>query len=648
MDGSKVLTSDAPARFERVSAAAPPTIVSEAVRLTDKRAVLYPWEKGRLGRIFGEQGRLSLKKPKLHAGVNNFVEVGVEVDSGFKLGASVSVQQGPTEKAIYLSVVRNIIGCSFAEERESQRDHAIRQWWDLLKLNMACSDPGRAAVHEHGLVDVCRYGIELLDAIFALKSPNTLLKRLCAVKLFGQWVIRNFAEAWIPLQETRVWSYVRHLREIKAPASRAVSLLESVRFCHYTLRVDGALEVLESLRIKGLAAQLFSSKRPWKPSDVLTVNEVEFLHHCFNDQTRSEIDRIFIGHMLHMLYARARFSDLLSVTDLFLDEDEMFFEVSATLHKGARSMDARSKLLPIVAPAFGLKGGNWAKDYLNLRKKAGLCNPANEAAPMVLARKRAAMGWDSRYVTSQELNKFIQKLFAEGGRPIAGRKLTSHSLKATGLSWCSKMGVPQEHRAILARHATSVQGATVLYSRDLITTALRSFNGVLEAIRSQMFQPDRTRSGMITPARATPAGAPATPLPPCEGLKSTGHEMDGLDLVEQILRAPDQEPQQVEQLDVTGEDPVERDGLEPYSPGTPVDSVAVKEEFQWPDYGWDETVIDLDMQHDLCAEPYEGSEEESSSCSDSDDSDVFEWGSDNVGLHSLPLRQWGSHSGSSM
>ena len=113
------------------------------------------------------------------------------MDSGFKLGASVSVQQGPTKKAIYLSVVRNIIiiGCSFAEERESQRDHAIRQWWDLLKLNMACSDPGRAAVHEHGLVDVYRYGIELLDAIFALKSPNTLLKRLCAVKLFGQWVI---------------------------------------------------------------------------------------------------------------------------------------------------------------------------------------------------------------------------------------------------------------------------------------------------------------------------------------------------------------------------------------------------------------------------------------------------------------------------
>ena len=47
------------------------------------------------------------------------------------------------------------------------------------------------------------------------------------------------------------------------------------------LKVDGALE---NLRIKGLAAQLYANKKPWHPSDVLTVNEVEFLHHCFKDE----------------------------------------------------------------------------------------------------------------------------------------------------------------------------------------------------------------------------------------------------------------------------------------------------------------------------------------------------------------------------
>ena len=85
---------------------------------------------------------------------------------------------------------------------------------------------------KRGLSDVFKYGLELLDAVFGLKSPNTLLKRLCAIKLYNQWQMRNYTETWIPLSEQRVWAYMRALKEEKPPASRAVSLLESIRFCH--------------------------------------------------------------------------------------------------------------------------------------------------------------------------------------------------------------------------------------------------------------------------------------------------------------------------------------------------------------------------------------------------------------------------------
>ena len=66
VDKGSTPTMQESAKFEKVSRAVPPGIVSEALRLTDKRPLLYPWEKGRLGRIFGEQGRLNLKRPKLH------------------------------------------------------------------------------------------------------------------------------------------------------------------------------------------------------------------------------------------------------------------------------------------------------------------------------------------------------------------------------------------------------------------------------------------------------------------------------------------------------------------------------------------------------------------------------------------------------
>lgn len=120
------------------------------------------------------------------------------------------------------------------------------------------------------------------------------------------------------------------------------------------------------------------------------------------DESRCDVDRIFIGHLLHMLYARARFSDLLAVTELFIDEEDAFLEVSATLHKGARSMDARSKLLPIVAPAVGIKGGNWAKAYLALRLKAGLRSPGNEAVICSFHPSRVVL--DGMIVTSHPMN----------------------------------------------------------------------------------------------------------------------------------------------------------------------------------------------------------------------------------------------------
>ena len=624
---------DEPTKFEKVATSVPSTVVSAAVRLTDKKPILFPWEKGRLGRIFGDQGRLSLKQPKLHAGSNNFVQVGVGVSDGFKLDGSVSVQPATCDKAIYRSVVKHIVGCTYMEERVAQREHAIRQWWDLLRLNLSMSDPGRAAVHEKGLSDIFRYGLELLDAVFGLKSPGTLMKRLCAIKLFNQWLIRNYTETWLPLREQHVWSYIRFLRESKAPASRAVSLLESIRFCHYMLKVDGSMEILESLRVRGLASQLFANKKPWRPSDVLTVNDVEFLHHSFMDSTKSDIDRVFIGHLLHMLYARARFSDLLAVSDLFLDSEDAFLEVNAALHKGARSLDAKSKLLPIVAPAVGFNGENWAKTYLDLRRQVGLRNPKEEPVPMLLAPNKGVQGWNERYITSQELNHFIKRLFSTSGRPIAGRKITTHSMKATTLSWCAKLGVPEEHRAILARHAKSVQGATVLYSRDLITSALRSLTGVLSSIKDKGFHPDKTRSGMITPAAATPAGAPATPFNMAIPVAAVGQGVHGAQAnVDQDITGEAGGDARADGLpadsaaEMQSPNGVAWDGCSvAYSPGTPLQCIPVKEEFTWPDSNWDGSVIDLEEQHDLMREWHSGSEEESSGCSESDDSEDYAW-----------------------
>ena len=86
--------------------------------------------------------------------------------------------------------------------------------------------------------------------------------------------------------------------------------------------------------------------------------------------------------------------------------------------------------------------------------------------------------------------------------------------------------------AVLARHAVGVEEATVLYSCDLITTALRSFDGILELRR----EPKMKLSWKLRRNQSVSA--------------------------------------------------------EPYSSGTPVHSPGVKQEFEWPRMDWDGTVID--------------------------------------------------------
>eukprot|EP00435_Cladocopium_sp_Y103_P006234 s491_g2.t1 len=187
--------------------------------------------------------------------------------------------------------------------------------------------------------------------------------------------------------------------------------------------------------------------------------------------------------------------------------------------------------------------GCWAADYIALRESAGLALPGADPSPMLPAPEKNGMGWSSRYLTSQEMNAFIKKLFQSSNIDTEGRRFSTHSCKATAISWCSKYDVGPEQRAVLARHFTSVQGPTALYSRDLLTAALRSFIRVLEAIRTEIFFPDRSRSGMLTPVPlgatvANSKAVPVTPLP--EAVVEAGGLREKMD-----LKPMEQQPESV-------------------------------------------------------------------------------------------------------
>lgn len=112
------------------------------------------------------------------------------------------------------------------------------------------------------------------------------------------------------------------------------------------------------------------------------------------------------------------------------------------------------------------------------------------------------------------------------------RRISTHSMKSTIMSWTSKYGLSEYSRAVLARHTSKAATATAVYSRDLLSPILRELNLVITAIQNGSFDPDATRSGMLTPGAlpyigGTPVpgtGLPVatTPLPP----NAKGQQMD--------------------------------------------------------------------------------------------------------------------------
>ena len=458
----------------------------------------FPWEKGRLAGVFGNNPTVKVVKPELQPGGRNVVQLGLHFDHHAVAEAKVTFKPEPIHDTLFLSVIRKADDSTAIADRTKRRHAAIELWWKLLAVNRSASEVGRKVEVEADDSNVFETAVEILDATFGLKSPGTLMKRAHSIQQFANWHGSVLNTVWLPVDEQNVWKFVKQLQLCAAPPTRASSLLEALRFAWFILGVTGANTAEESLRVKGICAQMKAKKRAWRPASILTVKEVVILHKLLENKTAALGDRCIAGHLLHLLYGRSRWSDMVHIEGFFVDIDNKYMECQTRDHKGARNSELKAMLLPIVTPCEGVVPGNWVATYLEVRSQAGLTQPVGECGPMMPAPvNKAATTWTQRPMSSEEGADFLR--LAVGAKKTCDRRVSSHSMKSTAISWCAKYGVSDSHRAILARHVSAISSATSVYSRDLLSPVLRSFDEVLSCIRGHTFEPDRTRSGMMTP-----------------------------------------------------------------------------------------------------------------------------------------------------
>ena len=210
-------------------------------------------------------------------------------------------------------------------------------------------------------------------------------------------------------------------------------------FAGLFLGVEGADTALQILSVRGFTLQMRAKKRPWRPADLLTLDEIRKIHQMIEDTSAPLGNRVYCGHLLHLLYSRSSWSDLQSVQGLFVDEDERCIEVTTKSHKGARSAETKPRLLPIVAPCQGVTNTNWVTTCLKVRKLADLENPLTKAGPMLqVALTDDAQSWSEWALSSAEGSEH-----SLSAPKTDCRRISTHSLKSTLMSWAAYQNLPE-------------------------------------------------------------------------------------------------------------------------------------------------------------------------------------------------------------
>lgn len=292
--------------------------------------------------------------------------------------------------------------------------------------------------------------------------------------------------------------YLQQLRDLGAPCTKGSSALSAFRFAFHLLGFNGLGPALNSRRLIGICELMLSQKRLLKQALVLTVTQVKGLHKSLRDTSLHVMDRAVIAYILFALYGRCRNSDLLMIHSVEPDFTEAggYVTIQTSNHKTGRLASLKTRLMPIVIPARGVDGRIWVGDALGAFESAGVDLQTPIDGPLLHAPMGDPGVFMERGLKASEVSSMVRKFVCcpEPSAAASRDSVSSHSLKATALSWCARYGLSPAVRSLLGRRASSLNETYAIYSRDLVCSPVADLQMVIDVIADGNFSPDSQRS----------------------------------------------------------------------------------------------------------------------------------------------------------
>ena len=384
-------------------------------------------------------------------------------------------------------------------DSDGLRQRALVKWRVLIEQDLLSSRTGTmiAAMCEN--LDSEESIAETITDVFACKATATLFKRANSFCQYLEWATNSLIERPMLCTEIVVYNYLKFLRSSGAAPTKASAFVQSLNFAKHVIGLQCSSDTTESARIRGAVRTSLLNKRMLKQAEALYVTDMEILEDtaryapCVRDQVAS-------GHFCFESYCCGRHTDTNNVEELMVDVDEFwygFLEGSICKHKTATTAEKKTKFLPHIAPSIGVRDYSWAKSWLEARDKMGM--QVGKNIPLLPAPDSQG-GWTSRPLTAGEATCWLRDILTAGGSdPAHVSRVSSHSMKATLLSWGAKRGLMIDIRRLLGHHLPPGDLSAINYSRDAMTAPLQAVVNLLAEIRSGTFLPDNPRSSRIVP-----------------------------------------------------------------------------------------------------------------------------------------------------
>lgn len=458
--------------------------IFEARMRTAKRTrPLMPWEKGSMRYVFGSENLPTL--PSIEQPLDlSCTEVTPKGDAS----------REPLKAPVYLSAVRLRAGLA-RDSSDGARDRSLRRWRAILLNSPTASSLGMdlsVMTDEH-------QQLQAVSEALLGKSTSTVNKRALSIQRYMSFCRDTLGVTdCFPLTQQTLYSYYRYLHQ-QGKHAALKEFSSTVNFCVHVLGLQCGGDVRDP-RICGLIRDGRLHRRALKQSRVMTVAEVLALERIVVEKSGHPFDVFAAGTFLFMLYSRSRSSDIRNVSltrvDVGLEGARHgYVEAETQDHKNARITRESGIPLILVAPLFGLHAHSWGLAYVDVAASLGIDLKAGYAGALLPGIDSAGV-FVRRPLSSDEMTKWLNQILATSLGSI-DPGLTSHGLKSTPLSWCSKIGLSEADRHVLGHHSMLGKRSMTVYSRDTQSAPIRRFEGVVADIRHGNFFPDSSRSGMV-------------------------------------------------------------------------------------------------------------------------------------------------------